>query len=131
MTFVDTNYFLRFLLKDVEKHYLEAKKLMFEALETKVKLFTSTIVFFELYWVLSSYYDMNKIKLLKILNQILDLEFIQLDERTLLRNSLELFTETNLSLEDCFNLNFARAKNAKDFKTFDIKLHKVFQKRLQ
>ena len=97
MIFVDTNYFLRFLLKDNKPQHLEAKQLMLGGATGKLKLFTSTIVFFEIYWVLTSYYGKNK-------------------------------TELVDTLKDCYNLIYAKSHNAKAFKTFDLKLGRIFKK---
>lgn len=129
MTFVDTNYFLRFLLNDISKQHLEAKQLFLEAAEGKVKLFTSTIVFFEIYWVLSSYYEKNKEEIVEGLQKILDLKFISLKERQILLNCLARFKKTNFDLEDCYNVAYAKARVSKIFKTFDVKLEKEFKKK--
>lgn len=126
MIFVDTNYFLRFLLKDIDNQHLAAKKLFKEGAEGKLKLFTSTLVFFEIFWVLTSYYGKDKNQLVQTLRELLQLEFIKLYERPLLKSSVELFQQTNLSLEDCYNLHYAQAKEAQGFKTFDEKLTKSF-----
>ena len=126
MIFVDTNYLLRFLLKDVEKQYLEVKKLMIEAAQGEKDLFTSTIVFFELHWVLSSYYGKNKSELLATLRDFLGLEFIRLEERSILREAIVIFESTPLSLEDAYNVVFAKKKGGKEFKTFDKKLARFF-----
>lgn len=128
MTFIDTNYFLRFLLNDINKQHLEAKKLFLDGSIGKQKLFTSTIVFFEIYWVLSSYYEKKKEEITQALQKILDFEFVDLDERKILVNSLARFKKTNFDLEDCYNLSYAKAKIAKSFKTFDVKLSKEFTK---
>ena len=56
MIFIDTNYFLRFLLKDNEKQFIEVKKLFEKAILGEIDLYTSLIVIFEIYWVLSSFY---------------------------------------------------------------------------
>lgn len=129
MTFVDTNYFLRFLLNDINKQHLEAKQLFLEASEGKVRLFSSTIVFFEIYWVLSSYYQKNKEEITDGLQKILSLKFINFTERQVLLNCLARFKKTNFDLEDCYNVVYAKAKEASGFKTFDVKLEKEFKGR--
>ena len=128
MMFVDTNYFLRFLLKDVNSQHLEAKNLFLSASEGKSELITSTIVFFEIYWVLSSYYERNKTEVANILEKVLSLNFIELEERELLFKSLSLFKKTKLDLEDCYNVCYAKGKGIRSFKTFDKKLNKEFNK---
>ncbi len=128
MVFIDTNYFLRFLLKDIKNQHQEAKELIADAAQGKLKVFTSTIVFFEIYWVLSSYYGKNKTDLVSILQSLLNLSFIEMKERLILENALEIFTGHNISLEDSYNLTYAVKNEAEDFKTFDIKLYKLFTK---
>lgn len=128
MTFVDTNYFLRFLLKDINDQHLEAKNLFLAASEGKVSLITSIIVFFEIYWVLSSYYERNKVEIANVLGKVLGLSFIKLEEREILFKSLSLFKRTNLDLEDCYNICYAKFNGIRSFKTFDKKLSKEFSK---
>lgn len=126
MIFIDTNYFLRFLLKDNNQQSSQAKELFLQAARGKKQLVTSLLVFFEVCWVLRSVYGKDKASLAKILSDILSLNFV-LDERRLILESLDFFKNTNLSLEDCYNLIFAKQKKATEFKTFDLKLAKIFQ----
>ncbi|HUD45031.1 MAG TPA: PIN domain-containing protein [Patescibacteria group bacterium] len=126
MNFIDTNYFLRFLLNDISEQHKTVKELFLSASEGKVALTTSTIVFFEIYWVLGSYYEKEKTEIVEALKNILKLTFIEIEERQILLNSIKLFEKTNLDLEDCYNLYFAKAKKVKLFKTFDKKLDREF-----
>jgi len=127
MIFVDTNYFLRFLLKDIDKQHQEAKELFKDAALGEVKLFTSIIVFFEIYWVFSSFYKRNKTELTEILKNVLKMDFIKIKERKLLQKAVEIFEESTSDLEDSFNLAYARKKEALEFKTFDKKLVRKFR----
>ncbi len=129
MIFVDTNYFLRFFLNDVSSQQFQVKELFMEASEGKVKLFTSTIVFFEMYWVLKSFYKKTKPELVEILRGLFELKFIKFQDRLILDKCLGLFDKSKLSLEDCYNIFYAKSKVAKRFKTFDIKLEKEFLKK--
>ena len=62
MIFVDTNYFLRLLIGDNVKQHLEAKQLFRQGAAGKVRLFSSAVVWLEIYWVMSSFYGKNKKK---------------------------------------------------------------------
>lgn len=126
--FVDTNYFLRFLLKDVNKQYQIVKTLFLDASKGKIKLLTSTIVFFEIYWVLRSLFNNQKSRIVNTLQKILALQFIDLLERQILRSSLILFNKSSLSLEDCYNLSYSKSLGVKSIKTFDKKLEQEFEK---
>ena len=129
MIFVDTNYFLRFLLNDISEQHNLVKKLFIKASVGKENLSTSTIVFFEIYWVLSSLYKKEKSEIVEVLQKILKLTFIKLQERKILLDSLILFKQTNLDLEDCYNLHFAKSQKMDIFGTFDKKLEKEFTKK--
>lgn len=126
MIFVDTNYFLRFLLKDISHEHEKAKQLFLDGAEGKVKLFTSLLVVFEIYWVLSSIYEREKVEIIKTLKEIFDLDFIKIDDKLLMKETLEIYQRTTLDLEDSFNLVYAHSKKAEEFKTFDKKLAKQF-----
>jgi len=128
MNFIDTNYFLRFLLNDISEQHNIVKDLFLSASEGKVKLITSTIVFFEIYWVLSSYYGKERKEIVSVLEKILRLTFIELNERELLQKSIVIFEETSLDLEDCYNLSFAKSQKVEIFGTFDKKLEKEYIK---
>ena len=97
MEFVDTNYFLRFILRDNENQYQIARELFESAILGKTKLFTSTVVFFEICWVLSTFYQKKKKEYLDILSDILKMNFIELDERELLIEVLAINKNHNLS----------------------------------
>lgn len=124
MIFIDTNYLIRFLLRDVETHFQQAKDLFLRAAREEVKLITSIVTFFEIAWVLESRYNLGREELSEKLYQILNLN-MEIPDRNLLFETLYLYRNSNLELEDCYNLCFAKAQKVKDFKTFD---HKLIQK---
>lgn len=128
MTFVDTNYFLRFLLNDINDQHHEAAALFRAGALGKARLITSVIVVFELYWVLGSFYGKKKTQIIRILEDILEMRFIRFEQKNRIARALEIFAETNLELEDAYNLVFARESNVADFKTFDQKLLRRFKK---
>lgn len=127
MIFVDTNYFLHFLLADTSQHQ-EAKQLFLDAAEKKVKLFTSLIVVFEIYWVLTSFYTKGKNEVAKTLLEVLSLDFIEFPEREILKEAVETYRKTGFDLEDSFNLAYAVSRKASGIRTFDIRLEKEFKK---
>ena len=129
MIFVDTNYWLRFLIGDNTKQQAEAKQLFRQGAEGKVKLFSSLVVFLEIYWVMSSFYGKNKPEIIKILEDVLRLDFVKWENEKLLRMTLAMFIHTGLDLEDSYNLIYAGRMKAKKFKTFDLKLIREFDKK--
>lgn len=127
MIFVDTNYFLRFLLRDNEKQYMIAKQLFLDVVYSKQILISSTLVFFEISWVLRSVYKKDKHSLIDTLVKLLNLR-IDFEGKEVLHEALELFRTCNLELIDCYNIIFAKHNNIKIFHTFDKKLSREFKK---
>lgn len=126
MIFIDTNYFLRFLLADITQQHDEAKTLFLAAAEGKKNIFTSSIVIFELYWVLTSFYGKSKKDVASTLEQVLAMHFVGIAERDIFINAVSLYKKSSCDLEDAYNINFAKVKGAKEFKTFDKKLQRLF-----
>lgn len=126
MNFIDTNYFLRFFLGEPYDQHQVAKALFQKAARGEVELVTSIVVFFEVYWVTSSFYRLEKEKIAAFLQNILRMEFIKLENRIVLAEAAALFEKTSFDLEDAYNLVYARSLRAKDFLTFDAKLKKKF-----
>lgn len=128
MIFVDTNYFLRFLLADVDSEHQEAKQFFLKAADGAFSTFTSTIVMFEVYWVILSQFKKDKEKVVNILNKLLNFQFIEIENQDLIIKAIDIYQKSNLGLVDCYNLVYSKSKNASDFKTFDKDLIKKLLK---
>lgn len=125
--FIDTNYFLRLLIKDDKKQYVKTYRIFQQATTGKTKLFTSIIVFFEIYWVLSSFYKKNKKNCINLLNKILKMDFLEIENKPILKASLSLFTNYPIDLEDCYNIALFKLSNLSTFATFDKKIIKILK----
>jgi len=98
-----------------------------EAVNQEIRIFTSTIVFFEIYWVLSSFYKKNRLKIIEYLEKILRMDFLEIENRTILQEALIIFEKHNLDLEDCYNISYANNLNADKFSTFDKKINSLLK----
>ena len=126
MIFIDTNVFLRFLFADNNKQTEEAKIIFEQASEGKIIVFTSLIVFFEIYWLLKSLFKKSKEEICIILRRILEMRFLIFAEYGTLGKAIDVYQKTNLDLEDSYNLIYAKSNKAIGFKTFDKTLLKRF-----
>lgn len=127
MIFVDTNYFLRLILKDVDHQYKIAKPFFEKASKEDTLLTTSTLVFFEIFFILKNTYKKSKAEIIKILRNIINMSFLYLEEKHILINALKLYETSTVELQDCYNVAYCRDKDIEDFKTFDQKLQKVIK----
>ncbi|MBL7036323.1 PIN domain-containing protein [Candidatus Microgenomates bacterium] len=128
MIFIDTNFFLRYFLDDVNSQSEEAKDLFLRASDGEFKLFTSTIVLFEVYWVLLGQFKKNKQKIGNVMDKLLSMKFIDIENSDLLEKAMVYYKTTNLGLVDVYNIVYSRSKNAREFKTFDKDLIKKLLK---
>jgi len=124
--FVDTNVFLRFILGDVAQTE-RARKIFNEAIMSHVKLHTSTIVIFEIYWVLKSSYDFFGNDLKQKLIQVLQLT-VEFENHELLVEAINQMDKYNFDLEDSYNFIYAKTLGVNEFETFDQKLLRKFNK---
>ena len=122
---VDTNYFLRLLIKDNRLQYQKAYAFFKRGVQNKVELYSTVPVFFEIYWVISSFYKKDKESCIGILNKILNIDFVQFENKTVLSYAVLLFEKYNLDLEDCYNLAVFAKENFDDIATYDVKVRKV------
>ena len=129
MIFVDTNYFIRFFLKDIPAQYEKARGLFDEGAKGNQKLFTSTIVIFEIYWLFSSFYEKTKPDVIDILRKTLSLNFIVVAEREIIRKAIDNYDNSTLDLEDCYNIAYSEKVEAKEFLTFDRRLGNFLKKK--
>jgi len=126
--FVDTNYFLRLLLKEDEKQFYQVYSLFQKAIKDEVKLCTSVVVLFEIYWVLSSFYKKNKPQVSQYLEKILTMSYIEIEKRETFTYALSIYKKNPLDLEDCYNLAIGEILNVDEFASFDKKLLKCLKK---
>jgi len=94
--FVDTNYFLRLLLKEDEKQFDQVYSLFQQAIKNEVKLCTSIVVLFEIYWVLSSFYKQNKPQVCQYLEKILAMSYIEIEKRETFTYALSIYKKNAL-----------------------------------
>lgn len=128
MIFVDTNFFLRFLIRDENHQYWQAKEFFLQAEERGEVLLTDLVVIFEIYWVLKSFYKKKRKTIVKILVDLISLDFIYFPEKEKMGLALQFFVKTNFDLEDCYHLVYALNSQAEDLVTFDRQLKKYFLK---
>ena len=126
--FVDTNYFLSYFISRNISQQLLVSKLFKKASQGKVKLFTSVLVIFEVYWTLRSFYKLPFSVVKQTIVKITQLSFIGIAEKDLLIQSLVLFTSYSVGLEDCYNFVYAKHNQASSIATFDKKLKSSFTK---
>ncbi len=79
--FIDTNIFLRVLVKEDEGVFKDCQKFLNLIRQNKIKASTSTIILSEIDWVLESFYKFPKEKVIEGLSSILKLKNLKITDR--------------------------------------------------
>jgi len=119
MIVLDTNYILRFLIKDNEEMYHEARN----AIKNN-DCFIDNEVLAEVIFVLLKVYKTSKDDIRTSLEKFLSLPNIILNSKVTILKALEIFDEKNLDFVDA--ILCAKSKKY-EVKTFDKKLNKCIK----
>lgn len=125
--FVDTNYFLRFLIGDSFDQAKKARDFFADSLRLNRNLISSVVVFFEIYWILDHHYGIKEKRLVDSLLSVLKMSVDFGDDGVLL-NAVLVMSSYGYDLEDSFNMSYALSLGVDEFKTFDKKLQRKFIK---
>ena len=99
--FLDTNIFLRFFVPtDAEKHYA-SKEVVLSIEKGRLKAYTSSIVFLECYYVLTSLYKVPRDRVREILTRIAEMRNMTIREHSHTRKAIALWKQTGVKFTDC------------------------------
>ena len=125
--FVDTNVFLRFLVRDVEPFYHKARDLFEKSESGKVKLETSDLVIAEIVWVLESYYDFSRSEIKEVIETILETRNLKVANHSRVKETIALYSAGKMDFIDAYNIAYMKSKDFKKVATFDVKHFKKIE----
>ena len=117
--FVDTNIFIRFLIRDIEKQAQAAKRLFNRAEKGEVLLVTSSAVVFEVIWTLSSFYKESKDEVIEKITSFLEISTLEVENKELIIESLLIWQEKNIGFIDAYNYLWSQKHEIKSLYSFD------------
>ena len=123
---VDTNFILRYLLADNKLQYQKAKDIFDLVREGKAQVKLEQAVFVEIIFVLSSFYEVPKEKIINIMNSFLSYKGIDTDKE-LLNTSLDIYGNNNIHIVDSIIIAKSRMQNLEAL-TFDKKILEILKK---
>ncbi len=119
--FVDTNVFLRFLVKDAAALYEKARALFEKAEEGKIKLETSELVIAEIVWVLESFYGFTRKEVTEVLTTLLASRNLKIAGHARISEAVQLYASGNMDFIDAYNIAYIKSKEYTKIATFDSK----------
>ena len=122
--YVDSNFFLRFILKDNLNQWKVANDYFKEAKLEKVKLVFLTETIIEIEYVLRKVYKLSRKIILKYLLTLLSINNFEITDQELLKDTLLYYVEKNIDFVDIIIFLKARSQNA-EVLTFDKDFDKI------
>jgi len=122
--YVDSNFFLRFILKDNLNQWIVANGYFKEAKLEKVKLVFLTETIIEIEYVLRKVYKLSRKIILKYLLTLLSINNFEIIDKELLKDALLYYGEKNIDFVDIIIFLKARSQNA-EVLTFDKDFDKI------
>jgi len=126
--FVDTNYILRYLLKDNLEQYNLVSKFFIECVTGGIKLVSNNVVLFELYWVLFKTMKLEKEQTCTLINHFLQLDIVEFEDKPIIALALQNDLTNNLGLEDNYHLSWCKLNKITKINSFDEKMNKAWAK---
>jgi len=122
--YIDSNFFLRFILKDNLNQWIVANGYFKEAKLEKVKLVFLTETIIEIEYVLRKVYKLSRKIILKYLLTLLSINNFEIIDKELLKDALLYYGEKNIDFVDIIIFLKARSQNA-EVLTFDKDFDKI------
>lgn len=99
--FLETSFWIRFLVKDDEKKYSDCQALLRSVELGKFLPYSSSIVIMEIVFILIRQYRFSHEKVLEAVARVLRLRNLTLVEKTDTRKALDLFGSYKIKYGDC------------------------------
>lgn len=119
---LDTNIFIRFLIKDIESQFKQAKEIFEKIEKGKIKAKISILVINETIWILENYYELKREIYLSHLLKLLALKNLKIIEakKTLIISVLKLMQKEKFDFTDIYLSQLSKPEELcsfdKDFK---------------
>ena len=122
---IDTNILVRFLVRDDERQFEKARKLIRSEVVAGRSVFVSQLVLLETEWVLRSRYDFNQNEIIGAISGLLDSSDVQLEDEPEIEEALYVWNDSNTEFADCLIGARNRRLGCSATATFDAKASKL------
>lgn len=116
---IDTNLILRYLLDDPEADRVE------KLLKSKSKFLLSDVIAAEIVWVLDSFYEWDRSKIIEAMILLIKLPSIVCNKFLLTGTLLVLKDQKSFDFADAYSVALMRSSKIKDIYSFDQDFDKI------
>jgi predicted nucleic-acid-binding protein len=121
---IDTNILVRFLVGDDTKQANKVYRAFKNAEENNNEMFVSTLVVLELFWVLESVYNVERIDILDSISQLLLMPIFQFENKGVIQAFIPAAQQSKFDLSDLLIAHTANNYGCESVLTFDKKASK-------
>jgi uncharacterized protein len=123
--FLDTNVLLRFLVRDDEVKAAAALDLLLRVELREEQIITSPLVIFETIFTLQKSHGISRARIRSLLMSILALRDLELVDKPVHHDALELFASTTLSYADSYNVAYMRWRKINRIYSWDADYDRI------
>lgn len=117
---LDTNVLVRYIMQDDVKQSAKATRLM-ESLTIETPGFVSSITIIELFWVLSSFFELSREQILQAFEAILRTRELVVDRTELVMQALIVYKTGTADFADCLIARIGSSAGCSQTLTLDIR----------
>lgn len=128
---IDTNVFLRFLVKDSSQQQQDCLKFLQSLEKGQIKAVTCSVVVMEIYFTLKSFYEYSTRKCLNFIKKILRMPHLKFIDDFAYLEALDLCEKTGIKFTDCLIASLKFFKNNGLIVSYDKDFDKLAVKRIE
>jgi predicted nucleic-acid-binding protein len=130
-SFIDTNLFVRFLVKDVTKKSRKVKRLIDDLEQGKIEAEISDMVIAELVWVLESFYKLPPEEVAEKILYIVNLRGLKITNKKLILDSIADYISKKVDFIDSYNANYMKHQRISTIYSYDKDFDKLGVERIE
>jgi len=111
--FIDTNIFLRVIVKEDDVSYQECFDILHLAKTNRIQIVTSTVVLAEVLWTLKSYYKIDKVGCIEAIQSIINIRGLQIIDTFDHQKALQYYSDNSqIKYIDCLIASIITTKQS-------------------
>jgi len=122
---IDTNVFLRFLTTEKEKIPKGLLELFSKLEEGKTAVFCLDLVFFQVIFVLKSFYKVEKNEIIDKMLGLLSFNGLCMEDKRVIERTLEMWKDHSGDIIDCYIAARMEKTGEKEIISYDKKINKL------
>ena len=122
---IDTNVLVRFLVRDDERQFEKARRVIRREMGADEDVFVSLMVLMETEWVLRSRYGLPKTRIIEAISGLLDATEVRFEDEPTVEETLFVWRDSAADFSDCLIGTHNHRLGCRATATFDEKASRL------